>query len=313
MQEFDPGELEEARETLTPLQFAVVYDTHEAVEQALQENPDCINLGNEYGDTALHMAVHQGKMNAVELLLKSGADVNARGDHEETPLQVALKDDRAELVRLLLKNGADPNNLNVFGNRPLSYVRDSETFDLLVEHGAKVDLPIVMLKGDFEQVRRMLAEDPHLVHALHPKVRQDILNRGISMICGKHNLEMEQKYGQPIDPLIASSDAFKQQSGEEFDQHFRKVIDENRDILETLITQGAPRTIPDQELDLALMYDQAPLVELLLEYGAEFPSENDHRWNFIAGPHQFFGLSKTDKPQLIEKYKPFVDKQRSEK
>ncbi|WP_278466011.1 ankyrin repeat domain-containing protein [Gimesia maris] len=306
--EFDPDELEEARETLTPLQFAVEYGTYEDVVRALQENPDSINETEEYGNTALHMAVHQGKVKVVELLLKSGADINARGDYDETPLQVALKDESDEIVRLLLKNGADPNNLNVFGNRPLSYVGDSETIDMLVEHGAEVDLPIVMLKGDFERVRRMLAEDPNLVRSLHPKVRQDILNRGISMICGRFDLEMEQKFGQPINPLFTSTDAFKQKFGEEFDLHFRKVIAENRDILETLIAQGAPRTIPHQELDLALTYDQAPLVELLLEYGAEFPAEDDHRWSFIAGPHQFFGLSKIDKPQLIEKYKKFIKK-----
>lgn len=56
--EFDPDELEEAREDLTPLQFAVEYGSNEDVERALQENPDTINETEEYGNTALHMAVH---------------------------------------------------------------------------------------------------------------------------------------------------------------------------------------------------------------------------------------------------------------
>lgn len=55
--EFDPDELEEAREYLTPLQFALEYGSYEDVERALQENPDSINETEEYGNTALHMAV----------------------------------------------------------------------------------------------------------------------------------------------------------------------------------------------------------------------------------------------------------------
>ncbi|QDT45248.1 Ankyrin repeats (3 copies) [Gimesia alba] len=302
--EFDPQELEEARKTLTPLQFSIEYGTFEEVQQALQENPDSIHEPTEFGNMPLHLAVHQGKIKEVELLLKSGADMNARGDYGETPLHVALKDERYELVRLLLTNGADPNKPNDREVAPLSYARDPDYYKLLVDHGARVDLPIVMGLGNCERARHMLAEDPQLVRSLSPKVKERILSDGISMIHFKHERGLLNQYGDQINLQFAT--------GGKFDQHFRKVIAENRDILETLTSQGAPRSFRMQEIDLAIMQNQTPLVELLLEYGAEFPAEDDaRRWSFIMSGRRM-GLPNLDKSQIIKKYKPFIDKQRRE-
>ena len=310
--EFDPDELEEAREDLTPLQFAVEYGSYEDVERALQENPDSINETEEYGNTALHMAVHQGKVKAVKLLLKSGADVNASGDLGRTPLHYAISDQEFEIAQLLLSVGADADKPDGRGNVPLEYARepvspgDPNFVKLLMDHGATVDLAIVMQSGDCAQARRMLTVDPNLVSSLRPEVKQRILSEGISMIHQKFQQELLEQYGGQINLQLAT--------GGKFDQHLREVITDNRDILEKLVSQRAPRIFNQQEIDLAIKYNRGPLVELLLEFGAEFPPEDDvRRWSFImSGRSMGLPFPDMDKPQLIEKYKPFVDKQQKE-
>jgi len=48
-----------------------------------------------------------GNVKAVELLIKSGADVNAIGDEGYTPLHEAVEQDKTDVVKVLILNGAD--------------------------------------------------------------------------------------------------------------------------------------------------------------------------------------------------------------
>ena len=64
----------------------------------------CGSFGAAFGDdTPLHEAVRLDNPDAVRLLLKSGADVNARNNYGETPLDLA---DDPEVARLLRERGA---------------------------------------------------------------------------------------------------------------------------------------------------------------------------------------------------------------
>jgi len=78
-----------------------------------------------YGQSLLHWAVWNNKLNMVKFLLKQGADINLR-DYwsSESPILLACNypDIDAEVLRILLDNGADPNDLAsendfVFDNR----------------------------------------------------------------------------------------------------------------------------------------------------------------------------------------------------
>jgi ankyrin repeat protein len=73
--------------------------------------PADVNLrGKQCPDeTALQHAVRRGYGDIMRLLLKAGANPNARPSGQKTALQVAVDHDDIEVARILLKAGADPN------------------------------------------------------------------------------------------------------------------------------------------------------------------------------------------------------------
>jgi hypothetical protein len=58
---------------------------------------------------ALYVASFSGLTEVVDLLLKAGADANARGGYYKTPLQVASEEGHDRIVELLLNKGANVN------------------------------------------------------------------------------------------------------------------------------------------------------------------------------------------------------------
>jgi len=75
--------------------------------------------------TALHVAVTGGNADVVDLLLKSGAPVNAADVRGMTPLMWAVATDRADprIVRLLLAHGADPSSRSPGGETAVDWAR----------------------------------------------------------------------------------------------------------------------------------------------------------------------------------------------
>ena len=108
------------------------------------------------GGTPLHLAARQNLPKVAEVLLESGADVNARSDAQpHPPLESAfgivadlgvdlspVDDERlAKVVEVLLRHGADPN-LTLDGVSALGYVIHYwwfATAEALVTHGADVN------------------------------------------------------------------------------------------------------------------------------------------------------------------------------
>jgi ankyrin repeat protein len=70
-----------------------------------------VNLFDDMGFTPLHHAVEGGQIEAVRVLLKRGALINANDDTTigETPLSLAVQGGDLNLARVLLENGADPD------------------------------------------------------------------------------------------------------------------------------------------------------------------------------------------------------------
>ena len=66
-----------------------------------------MNVAQPDGATALHWAAHWDDLEAVDALIKAGANVNAVNDLGITPLLVACADAGAPVVARLLAAGAN--------------------------------------------------------------------------------------------------------------------------------------------------------------------------------------------------------------
>ena len=79
------------------------------------------------GFTALHVAAQNGRAEALDMLIRAGADVNATDRHGNGPLWTAgyeaakaiATDANMSIVAMLLKAGADPHRINKAGRSPI--------------------------------------------------------------------------------------------------------------------------------------------------------------------------------------------------
>lgn len=83
-----------------------------------------LNQPDEYGQTALHLAIQKNYLEVLKILLEKGAHPNARAkDHcygMMTPLHYAALTGNLSAAKLLLKWGANPQLKNGHAHTPLS-------------------------------------------------------------------------------------------------------------------------------------------------------------------------------------------------
>lgn len=132
-------------EDLPPLYYACKYTTGRIVSKLLKCGADPYVLCGKEGATLLHLACESGKMDIIEVLVASGADVNAANAHSMTPLHIACNKHDEELIRYLLENGADPMARDKDGNTPLHLLvketkpQTTNCVDLLLGKGADIN------------------------------------------------------------------------------------------------------------------------------------------------------------------------------
>jgi ankyrin repeat protein len=108
------------------LHRAVTLDRKEIVKLLLDKgcDPDIRsedNISGHRGETALLQAAFWGCLEVAEMLLRHGADVNAKAGRGVIPLHEAARMKHLELARLLLKHGADVNAKDDRGETPLDW------------------------------------------------------------------------------------------------------------------------------------------------------------------------------------------------
>jgi|GEM_PF-1041807 len=120
----------------TPLHWTASGGAVDAMEMLISEGAD-INSRDNLGLTPLHIARSQS---VAEILVSHGADIDAKSDYERTPLHCAVGSGNIEVAEFLISKGADINAVNKKGETALAVAkkfRKNELINILYAHGAK--------------------------------------------------------------------------------------------------------------------------------------------------------------------------------
>ncbi len=242
---------------------------------SLPEIPDGadLNLKNEQGDTALHLAVSEGRHEMVSWLLKSGADVNPRDGLSRTPLHLAAQTGDTDLVAMLLAHGADLNATDSNGQTAVH---------VAASHG---QLPVVQALLQRDRTCANLGSDQqetalHLAAAKgHTAIIDVLLAAGADIAAEDQYLQTPllkaamNGHAGAIHRLIdqgadsALTGAFGQTPLHAAARH------NHLDALSALLERGAPVDVTDEAgmtaLDVACASGRADAVQVLLRHGAK--------------------------------------------
>lgn len=114
-------------------------------EYLLRTHPELLETKQGTDETPLHWLAIENWCEAVEFLIRCGADVNTRTHFGATPLVDAAGLGLKEMVALLLKSGADPNARSVLDGSALHRVARAdrnrvEIAGMLLDHGGEIEL-----------------------------------------------------------------------------------------------------------------------------------------------------------------------------
>jgi ankyrin repeat protein len=144
---------------------AVMKRDKDAVRVLLKEGAD-VNAAQGDGMTALHWAARSGDVDLAQMLLYAGANVKATtrlGAY--TPLMMAAEQGHAAVIAALLAAGADVKATNATGTTPLMLAAlsgDARAVTMLVENGAEVDAK----EKSMQQTALMFAAGTNRVDAI---------------------------------------------------------------------------------------------------------------------------------------------------
>ncbi|XP_036011419.1 ankyrin-3 isoform X6 [Mus musculus] len=111
----------------------------EVVSELLQREAN-VDAATKKGNTALHIASLAGQAEVVKVLVTNGANVNAQSQNGFTPLYMAAQENHLEVVRFLLDNGASQSLATEDGFTPLAVALQQghdQVVSLLLENDTK--------------------------------------------------------------------------------------------------------------------------------------------------------------------------------
>lgn len=111
----------------------------DSVKKIVEAYPEAVNSSDDKGNTPLHIAVLEAKVDILQYLITNGADINAKNRQSMSPLYYACLEKKTDVVQMLVQHGADVNT------QPSALLRiamngDRDLVQILLTAGADVDV-----------------------------------------------------------------------------------------------------------------------------------------------------------------------------
>ncbi|XP_060795564.1 ankyrin-3 isoform X8 [Neoarius graeffei] len=167
-----------------------------------------INICNQNGLNALHLASKEGHVEMVAQLIKLGATVDAATKKGNTALHIASLAGQNEVVRELVNNGANVNAQSQNGFTPLYMAAQENHLDVvrfLLDNGSSqsiatedgfTPLAVALQQGHDQVVSLLLENDTKgkvRLPALHIAARKDDTKAAALLLQNDHNADVESK------------------------------------------------------------------------------------------------------------------------
>ena len=222
---------------LTPLQWAAL-EGHKEIVELLIDTGANVNAWSKYG-TPLHYAASGGYKEIVELLIAKGADVNVKDVRGETALQKAASGGHKGIAELLIANGAKVNAKDNWDQTILHWVAGighKEIAELLIANGAKVNAKDELGETPLDWTRPLKDDSPEV--KANKKETADLIS--------KHGGKSGAADSIFVAAAVGNVDAVKQH-----------------------LADGVDVGVKDESLHLAAWSGHKEIVELLIAEGAD--------------------------------------------
>ena len=246
------------RNGVTPLMMAILYKYHNIVELLVKSGANVDLKDNGDGNTALIDAVHFGNPVVIATLLKAKANVNIQDDHGWTALFIASFKGDEETVKQLLIYKADPNICAKNGISPLYGASNRDIAELLLKAGASPNV----------------VGGPNAVTPLHEACATGRVD--IVQLLLLNNANPNTLNSSGLTPLCVAA------------------VNGHVELVDILLKAGAQADLQRTDKDWTPLFFAAvgghfKVVELLLKYGASL-KENKHGVTpqaaaYVAGKH----------------------------
>lgn len=210
----------------------------QVVKECIEVDKTVVHARNDDYDTPLHVAATYGNVATVQLLLRAGADMDAKDANKMTPLHVAAFYGHVDIVQLLLQSGADKDAKAVCDDTPLHYT---------ARNGHTATAQLLLLAGVDQGTKNVYGKT-----ALD--VAQERGHTGLVKL-------LESVHGsQHSDPIISETHALYEDAGASealgISSSPSKVIEANTSMCESMANAGA-ETVNQKTTSLAQTESQA--------------------------------------------------------